>query len=130
MDLSQFFMQFFPRFSLVTIIELFSYFFLRLYKQAIDEIKYFQNEITNIDLKMLAASITQKLCPNDPSVIIAALSSTERNFLVPKDQRIVAEATEANIQTATQKILEIVRDMAREVRVLPRLPNSIPSLAR
>src|SRR5262249_37303871 len=81
------FTSFLPRLSLVSIIELFSYFFLRLYKQAIDEIKYFQNEITNIDMKMLAARVTQELSRDNPSTIIAALAATERNFLVPKDQR-------------------------------------------
>jgi hypothetical protein len=106
-----FVIHFLPRLSLVTIIELFSYFFLNLYKQAIDEIKYFQNEITNIDMKMIAASMTLQLSPANPASIITALSGTERNFLIPKDQRIVAEATEFNMQTASQRIIDVVKDI-------------------
>jgi hypothetical protein len=110
-EFAGFAIHFLPRLSLVTIIELFSYFFLHLYKQAIDEIKYFQNEITNIDMKMIAASITQQLSPTNPTAVIAALSGTERNFLIPKDQKIVAEAAAFNMQTGSEKFIELFKEM-------------------
>lgn len=106
MNFENFVIQFFPRLTLVAVIELFSYFFLRLYKQAIDEIRYFQNEITNIELKLSAAVITQKISPTKPNVVISALAATERNFLVSKDKRIVAEAPDFAQQTAAGSVLE------------------------
>jgi len=42
-----------PRLSFVIVIELFAYFFLKLYKNGFDEVKYFQNELTNVDSKVL-----------------------------------------------------------------------------
>ncbi|EIT8537344.1 hypothetical protein L3M36_002479, partial [Escherichia coli] len=41
-----FFIHHLPKLSFVIVVELFAYFFLRLYKNGFDEIKYFQNEIT------------------------------------------------------------------------------------
>lgn len=48
------FIRFAIRFSLVAFIQIFAYFFLRLYRYSIFETKYFQNEITNIDARFLA----------------------------------------------------------------------------
>lgn len=110
-DFMAFLIQFLPRISVVTIVELFSYFFLRLYKQAIDEIKYFQNEITNIELKLLAANMASQSWPTDPTQIMSSLVATERNFLIPKDQRIVADPQEVSVQTASQRILDTMRDI-------------------
>ena len=52
-----------PRLTLSIFIEFFSFFFLRLYKTGISEIKYFQNELTNAELKFIAvekAIMTEK----------------------------------------------------------------------
>lgn len=48
---------FLPRLTLVVFIEIFAYFFLRLYKSSLTEIKYFQNEMTNIEAKFIALYI-------------------------------------------------------------------------
>jgi hypothetical protein len=81
---------FIPRISLVVLIEVFAYFFLRLYKQSLAEIKYFQNEITNIEAKQLAVSIIES--HKDASLIarvVESLSSTERNFTISKEQTTI-----------------------------------------
>lgn len=78
---------FVPRVSLVVLIEIFAYFFLRLYKQSLSEIKYFQNEITNIESKQLALHITMH--SDDAGLrgdVVKELSKTERNFILGKDQ--------------------------------------------
>lgn len=80
---------FVPRISLVLLIEVFAYFFLRLYKQSLIEIKYFQNELTNVESKYLGV----KLSSGDESVLLAEavknLLSTERNFVLGKGQSTV-----------------------------------------
>jgi hypothetical protein len=47
---------FLPKLSLVLLIEVFAYFFLNLYKNGLSELKYFQNEMTHIEAKLLALS--------------------------------------------------------------------------
>ncbi len=72
---------FLPRFSIVVLIEMFSFFFLRLYKASLSEIKYFQNEATNIEHKFLA--LQTALSVGDQSLFkkcISALLGTERNI--------------------------------------------------
>lgn len=45
---------FIPRFTLSIFIEVFSFFFLRLYSTSLNDIKYFQNELTNIESRFIA----------------------------------------------------------------------------
>jgi hypothetical protein len=80
---------FVPRISLVLLIEVFAYFFLKLYKQSLIEIKYFQNELTNVESKYLGV----KLVNGDESTLLTEavqkLLSTERNFVLNKGQSTV-----------------------------------------
>lgn len=81
---------FVPRVSLVVLIEVFAYFFLRLYKQSLGEIKYFQNEITNVEAKHLALQVTLRSGNSALlSKIVEELSKTERNFILAKGQTTV-----------------------------------------
>lgn len=77
--------QFIPRLVVVVFIEVFAYFFLRLYRNGIYEIKYFQNEITNIEAKLIAlrAAIVAKDKATTKDICMA-LAKTERNFLLKK----------------------------------------------
>ncbi|MCK5902571.1 MAG: hypothetical protein KAG28_05425 [Cocleimonas sp.] len=79
-----------PKLSLIIFIEIFAYFFLKLYKETLIEIKYIQNEITNIESKRLATEIA--IYSNDErnlQKIISTLSETERNHILEKDQTTV-----------------------------------------
>lgn len=102
-DIWSFFTLYAPKLSLVLLIELFAFFFLRLYKSSLDEVKFYQNEITNIETKLSAALIC--LANNEMSGIkdvIAQLSSTERNFVLEKGQTTVSlEKSRLETQTVT-----------------------------
>jgi hypothetical protein len=76
-----------PRMSLIIFIEIFSYFFLRLYKDGLGEIRFFQNELTNIESKLIALKSAQ-MSNNSKAIQKATeyLSRTERNFLISKKQ--------------------------------------------
>ncbi len=81
---------FVPRISLIIFIELFAYFFLRLYKSSLSEIKYFQNEMTNIEAKQVALVVSfglaeKKVCEH----VITTLSNTERNYILNKGQTTI-----------------------------------------
>jgi hypothetical protein len=79
-----------PRLALVLLIEVFAFFFLSLYKSSLSEIKYFQNELTNIELKQIALS--SAIAAKDAtglSEIIGKLAATERNHILSKDQTTI-----------------------------------------
>jgi hypothetical protein len=69
-----------PRITTIIFVEVFAFFFLRLYKTGLQEIKYFQNELTNIELQAIAieASLLQKY-NKSMEAIIQQLMKTERN---------------------------------------------------
>ncbi|GAH06780.1 unnamed protein product, partial [marine sediment metagenome] len=64
-DKVAFIAQFIPRLSLVILIEIFAYFFLRLYKSSLSEIKYFQNEMTNAEAKLAGIRCSTLLANKD-----------------------------------------------------------------
>lgn len=79
-----------PRITLVIFVEVFAYFFLKLYKSSLSEIKYFQNEMTNVESKQ--AALETSLHEEDKIVrpeIIKILANTERNSVLRKDETTV-----------------------------------------
>jgi hypothetical protein len=45
-----------PRTTFVVLIEIFAFFFLNLYRTSLSDIKYFQNETTNVEYRILASN--------------------------------------------------------------------------
>jgi hypothetical protein len=94
---------FIPRFSLVILIEVFAYFFLRLYKNSLSEIKYFQNELTNIESKLLSVVM---VLSNANDVVrnkfILLVAKTDRN-----NKDFPAETDEESYKTIS-KLIEAV----------------------
>ena len=89
-DLPTFAVGFVPRISLVLLIEVFAYFFLRLYKTALTEIKYFQNEITSIEAKFLALTVAATSKKEDQLAgVLHQFARIERNFILEKGQTTV-----------------------------------------
>jgi hypothetical protein len=78
------------RLSTVAFIEVFAFFFLRLYRNSLSEIKYFQNEITNLEAKCLAlefATLVGDLV--SAGKVVEELAKTERNFVLKKDETTI-----------------------------------------
>lgn len=79
-----------PRLSLVVFAEVFAYFFLRLYKSGLDDIKYYQNELTNVELKLSALKTALAMKDNEIlKLVIGELAKVERNFVLKKDETTV-----------------------------------------
>lgn len=79
-----------PRISFIVFIEVFAFFFLRLYKLNINDIKYYQNELTNIEIKILSVISSVKFgLKEDVSAIVVELSKAERNFILEKGQTTI-----------------------------------------
>jgi hypothetical protein len=95
-----------PRLSLVLVIELFAYFFLNLYKSTLAEIKFFQNEMTNVEsrsLALLAAQLAQDASTS--SSVIGKLADTDRNFLQRPDHRDPQPPESKAMLEFTKKVL-------------------------
>ena len=74
------------RLCIVFLIELFSYFFLKLYKDCIERTRYYQNELTNIESKKIAILSSVILKDTEHSkAIIESMLCVERNFIIPKN---------------------------------------------
>jgi hypothetical protein len=103
---------FVPRVSLVVLIEVFAYFFLKLYKQSLNEIKYFQNEVTNVEAKHLALQVAfRSEDATLQSKVVEALASTERNFVLAKDQTTVDLEREKMSNSTQANLVEMVREL-------------------
>lgn len=109
-------LNFIPRLSLVILIELFAYFFLKLYKSNLSEIKYFQNELTNIEAKYVSLRTALLNCDkNIISEVIKNLSNTERNFILEKGQSTVElEHTRINNE-ATSSVTKSISEMIKNL---------------
>lgn len=111
------FTYFLPRFSLVILIEIFAYFFLRLYKQSLEEIKYFQNEITNIEAKQLALQLAMHHDDQALRIKVAEeLAKTERNFILEKDQSTVEIEREKLANNNHSNLINALKDIVNHKR--------------
>lgn len=109
---------FIPRLSLVILIEVFAYFFLKLYKSTLYEIKYFQNELTNIELKYVALKTSLvNGDENTSSYVVKSFSKTERNFILEKGQSTVdIEQCKINNESSssiTKAVSEMIKSFKR-----------------
>lgn len=112
-SLSEFAMDFLPRLSIVLIIEVFSYFFLRLYKASLSEIKYFQNEATNIEHSFVALEAAISI--NDKNLIekcVHAFLEIERNPILAAGQTsreiIQVDQSLKETQFSTEALVKII----------------------
>lgn len=98
-----------PRFTLSVFIEVFSFFFLKLYKTGLSEIKYFQNELTNAEMKFIAAE-KAILLDNEASIktVIDNLCSTERNFKLSKGESTIDLEKERADKESLSSVLSAV----------------------
>jgi hypothetical protein len=96
-----------PRLTLSIFIEIFSFFFLKLYKAGLGEIKYFQNELTNAEMKFIAVEKAVMANKDDAiAQVISELASTERNFKLGKGESTVDLEKYRSDQASNQKIME------------------------
>jgi|tagenome__1003787_1003787.scaffolds.fasta_scaffold20947338_3 hypothetical protein len=103
-------MRFAVRLSVALFVQVFAYFFLRLYRYSIFEIKYFQNEITGAEFRILA--IVSSLHQKDgkiPEKLVLELAKTERNFILKKGETTVGiqrDMIERDYEAQIGKIVE------------------------
>jgi len=104
-----------PRALLIIFIELIAFFFLKLYKTGLDEIKYFQNELTNLESKFIALEVA--IMEKNPTALKSAidvLSKTERNFILTKGQSTVELERAKNESDFAKEILKYIPKIVGE----------------
>ncbi len=78
------------RFTAVISIEIFSLFFLKLYSANLAEVKYFQNELSNVESKIIALKTAMLVeQPELIAEVVKELVKTERNYILKKDETTV-----------------------------------------
>jgi hypothetical protein len=83
-----------PRFSVGLLLQFVGFFFLRLYVANELDLKHNKNEITNLEMKMMALQLAKEF--NDSASkkeIMKSLAQTERNFVLRKNERSVTTDT-------------------------------------
>lgn len=78
-----------PRLTLVVLIEVIGFFFLKMYRATLSEIRYVQNEITNIEMRALALNSAQIGSASTLESVIDVLAKTDRNSIIEKGQTTI-----------------------------------------
>lgn len=73
-----------PRLSVVVLVEIFAYFFLSMYRSNLAEVRYYQNEITNIELKKVGTLLS--IANSSTDSVAKLLSATDRNSVLKSNQ--------------------------------------------
>lgn len=104
---------FLPRLTIVAFIELFSFFFLKLYRESMERILYYQNEITNIESKKIAllTSIVLESNCDQKEAIIESLLSTERNMVLRKGETTIG-LEKVRLENSTAKsVIQTLKEL-------------------
>lgn len=104
---------FLPRLSIIIIIEMFSYFFLKLYRESMDRIRYYQNELTNIETKKTAILVACML-ENDnehKKSLIENLISVERNVFLKKGETTIELEKIRMDNSFSKSVIKSIKDL-------------------
>jgi hypothetical protein len=103
---------FVPRISLVIFIEVFAFFFLRLYKSNLENVRYYQNEMTSVESRLI--SLKAAISVGDVTIInevIKQLSMTERNVIMKKGETTIDLEKLKYEKGANRDFIELVKTM-------------------
>jgi ABC-type multidrug transport system fused ATPase/permease subunit len=103
-----------PRFFTITFIEVFAFFFLRLYRSGLSDIKFYQNELTNVEMKLAALRAALAIQDNDATrSVITDLSKTERNFILNSGETTIElekmKAEKTNMKDWLEQLASLVK---------------------
>ncbi|MDA9526365.1 hypothetical protein XI06_39985 [Bradyrhizobium sp. CCBAU 11434] len=85
-----------PRISATLFIQIFAYFFLLMYRSNLADVRYFQNEMSNLDLfgTGVSMALNEDVSPIQKSVI-SSLLKMERNRVMNKNQKVITPLEDA-----------------------------------
>jgi hypothetical protein len=98
---------FLARFGLAFAIEAVAFFFLVLYRANQNELRYLENEITNVEVKFSAHQSALLADDNCGLVeVLKSMADTERNFVLSKGQTTIDIAKNAATATETTGLID------------------------
>lgn len=113
---------FLPRLSLVLFIEIFALFFLRLYKLELLSMKYYHNELTNIESKKIATIISVRHCEKDKIwETVNCLLKVERNIVLRKKDTTLELETQKLENEHNKSVLGMLQDTLD--KVIDKIPT-------
>jgi hypothetical protein len=104
--------QYFSRISIVFLVEVFAFFFLKLYSQTLGELRHTHNEITNTEMK--SSGLQVAIASADKKSIAHAAQSaidTERNFVLDKGKTTIDLERYKSDGDQSAMTLNILREM-------------------
>ena len=114
-SLPDFLIHYLPRLTLAIFIQVFAFFFLKLYKNNLEDGKYFQNELTNISAKSSSLILAYVLKKDDNiASILKELSVTERNFKLGKEESLMILEKAKVDQNSDTSLIEGLRDVLNQ----------------
>ncbi len=97
-----------PSYAFVALCEFLALIMFRYQSKALEYMRYFSNESTNIDARHIAFASGLKLLDKTRlSKLIERLEATERNFLIGKDQRTLELANNENEDRLLEKVRKL-----------------------
>ena len=113
---------FLPRLSLVLFIEIFALFCLRLYKLELLSMKYYHNELTNIESKKIATIISVRHCEKDKIwETVNCLLKVERNIVLRKKDTTLELETQKLENEHNKSVLGMLQDTLN--KVIDKIPT-------
>lgn len=102
------------RISIVVFTEIFAFFFLKMYKANQNDLKYLNNEMTTISIKIIAlkTAISSKNA-DIMKITIEELVKTERNFVLKKDESTIELEKHKIESNENTKIIETLKDLVK-----------------
>lgn len=101
-----------PRLSFFILIIFLAFFFLNLYRKSMDDIKYYQNEITNLEAKYLSLQMAKSINNHKLTAsLLEQLMKTERNFVLEKDQSTIELEKERISSDNANNTLKAITDI-------------------
>lgn len=114
-DMQNFIFFFTPRLSLVIMIEIFSYFFLKLYRQNLYEIKYFQNELTNIELIFFSTYLSMQTADcQQVNIIACKLAETDRNANINRRQTTAETENDREKKNNESILIQLISKLVKK----------------
>lgn len=104
----------FPRITISLLIEILALFFLKQYRNNLDEIKYWHNESTNVDFKLLSLNLSLNTIEDDSLTleIIKEFAKTDRNLAL----KIEESNSKNSGNSLSDNTIKLITDLIEKVK--------------
>lgn len=106
-SVSEFWPAYILRLPVGLLLQIVSFFFLRLYVSTENEIKHNKNEVTNVESKFLSL-IASREFGYTPELAIRSLAETERNFVIRKGDKTVGSENDSRYNDMREILDELL----------------------